>query len=74
VLLLATWVDEDSRGRPEVERPSFDIGLFMYLIWIFYLPWYLLRTRGPKGWLWIAGLFTAAFLGAILQLLIYAAT
>jgi hypothetical protein len=73
VLLLATWVDEDSRGRPEVERPSFDIGLFMLLIWIFYLPWYLLRTRGRKGWLWIAGLFTAAFLGWILQVLIYAA-
>src|SRR4030095_15647917 len=74
VLLLATWVDEDSRGRSEVDRPSFDIGLFMCLIWILYLPWYLLRPRGPKGWLCIAGLFALAFLGAILQLLIYAAT
>lgn len=73
-LLLAIWVEEDSRGRPEVDRPSLDLGLFMYLIWIFYLPYYLLRTRGSRGWFWIAGLFALAFLGAILQLLIYAAT
>lgn len=71
-LLLACWVEEDSRGRPEVYRPSFDIGLFIYLIWILYLPFYLLRTRGKRGWLWILGLFSLAFLGAILQLAIYA--
>jgi hypothetical protein len=72
-LLLAIWVEADSRGRSDVERPSLDIGLFMYLIWFLYLPWYLLRTRGAKGWLWMAGLFALAFLGPILQLLIYAA-
>lgn len=74
VLLLAIWIDEDSRGRPEVERPSFDIGLFMLLIWIFYLPWYLLRTRGRKGWFWIAGFLALVFLSTILQLAIYAAS
>lgn len=73
-LLLAIWVEEDSRGRLEADRPSLDLGLFLYVIWIVYLPWYLLRTRGPRGWLWIAGLFALAFLGAILQLLIHAAT
>lgn len=73
-ILLATWVDEDSRGRQEVERPSFDLGMFIFLIWILYLPWYLLRTRGAKGWLWIAGLLALAFLGPILQLLIYVAS
>jgi hypothetical protein len=73
-LLLAIWIDEDSRGRPEVDRPSFDLGLITYLAWIFYLPYYLLRTRGSRGWLWIAGLFALAFLGAILRLLIHAAT
>lgn len=73
-ILLATWVNEDSRGRQDVERPSFDLGMFMCLIWILYLPWYLLRTRGAKGWLWIAGLLALAFLGPILQLLIYAAS
>ena len=73
-LLLAMWIDDDSRGRPEVTRPSFDLGLFICLIWILYLPWYLLRTRGPRGWLWIAGLLLLVFLGPILQMLIYAAT
>jgi hypothetical protein len=73
-LLLAIWVDEDSRGRPEVTWPSFDMGFFISLIWILYLPWYLLRTRGPRGWLWIAGLLGLVFLGPILQWLIYAAS
>jgi hypothetical protein len=71
--LLAAWVDEDSRGREDVALPSFDLGMFVFLIWILFLPWYLLRTRGAKGWLWIAGLFTLAFLGPVLRLLIYAA-
>jgi hypothetical protein len=73
-LLLAIWVDADSRDRPEVDQPSFDVGLFVCLIWIVYLPWYLLRTRGSKGWLWIGGLCALVFLGTILQWLIYAAT
>lgn len=72
--LLAFWVEEDSRARPDVYRPSFDIGLFIYLIWIFYLPFYLLRTRGAHGWVWIVSLFSLAFLGSILQLAIYAAS
>jgi hypothetical protein len=45
----------------------------VFLIWILVLPWYLLRTRGRKGWLWIAGLFALAFLGPVVQLLIYVA-
>lgn len=73
-LLLAFWVEADSKGRPEVYRPSFDMGLFIYLIWIVYLPFYLLRTRGTRGWLWIAGLLSLAFLGMILQWAIYTAT
>ena len=68
--MLAFWVDEDSKGRPEVYRPSFDIGLFIYLIWIIYLPYYLLRTRGRRGWLWICGLLAIAFSGTLLQLVV----
>jgi len=47
--LLAIWVEEDSRGRPDVGLPSLDLGLFMFLMWFLFLPWYLLRTRGPNG-------------------------
>ena len=70
-LLLAAWLYEDSRGREDVALPSFDLGMFVFLIWILLLPWYLLRTRGKMGWLWIAGLLTLAFLGPVLQLLLY---
>jgi hypothetical protein len=73
-LLLAFWVDEDSRDRAEVYRPTFDMGLFICLVWIIYLPFYLLRTRGARGWLWITGLLSLAFMGTILQWVIYAAS
>jgi hypothetical protein len=46
------------------------MALFLYLVWLVYLPYYLLRTRGRQGWLWIVGLFGLAFLGTIFQLLI----
>ena len=73
VFLLAFWVDEDSRGRAEIYRPSFDIGFFMMLIWVLYLPYYLVRTRGSQGWVWIVGLFSLAYLGTILKWIVYAA-
>jgi hypothetical protein len=69
--LLAIWVQEDSRGRRDVSLPSLDLALFMFLMWFVLVPWYLLRTRGRRGWLWIAGLFAAAYLAALLQLLIF---
>jgi hypothetical protein len=72
--MLAFWVDTDSKNRAEVYRPSFDFGLFIYLVWLIYLPYYLLRTRGRKGWFWIVGLFVLASLGTILQWLTYAVT
>jgi hypothetical protein len=72
--MLAFWVDEDSKRRPEFDRPSFDIGLFMYLAWLVYLPYYLLKTRGRNGWLWILGFLLLGFLGALLQLAVYAAS
>lgn len=72
-VLLAAWVEEDSRGREDVQLPSFDLGMFVFLIWILFVPWYLVRTRGAKGWLWTAGLLALAFLGSVLQLLIHVA-
>jgi hypothetical protein len=73
-VMLAFWVDEDCRGRAEIYRPSFDLGLFINLVWIFYLPFYLLKTRGKKGWLWIIGGFLLVYLGTILQWVVYAAS
>lgn len=72
--MLAFWVDEDSKPRRQIDRPSFDIGLFIYLAWIIYLPYYLLKTRGRAGWLYIVGLLVLAFLGVLLQWVVYAAS
>ena len=72
--LLAFWVDTDSRGRLEIYRPSFDIGFFMFLMWIFYLPYYLVRTRGRRGWLWLFGLILLAYMGTLMQWVVYAAS
>jgi hypothetical protein len=69
--LLVTWLYIDSENRPEIYRPSFDYGLFVFAAWVFYLPYYLIRTRGRSGWLWVLGLAVLAFLGPLLQLAIY---
>src|SRR5262245_51110467 len=61
--LLAFWVDADSRDRSTIYRPSFDLGFFMFIAWIFYLPYYLIRTRGRLGWLWLLGLGVLVYLG-----------
>src|SRR5688572_24702238 len=62
-ILTACWVDADSHDRPDIYRPSFDFGFFIYLAWIVYLPYYFVRTRGNHGWLWILGLAGLALLG-----------
>jgi hypothetical protein len=72
--LLAFWVDTDSRGRDNIYRPSFDLGLFIFLVWVLYLPYYLIRTRGRLGWFWLLGLCVLGYLGLLLQWAIYAAS
>lgn len=71
--LLAFWVDADSRDRSNIYRPSFDLGFFIFIVWIFYLPYYLIRTRGRLGWLWLLGLGVLVYLGTLLQWAVYAA-
>jgi hypothetical protein len=69
--LVVTWLYVDSKNRSEIYKPSFDYGLFVFVAWLFYLPYYLVRTRGRAGWLWGVGFIVLAFLGPLLQLLIY---
>jgi hypothetical protein len=38
----------------------------MGLAWLLNFPFYVLCTRGAKGWFWIAGSLSLAFLGFIL--------
>jgi len=69
--LLVFWIDADSQGRSDVYRPSFDFGFFVYVAWIFYLPYYLIRTRGRVAWLWLIGLMGLVFLESLLQFIVY---
>jgi hypothetical protein len=66
--LLTFWMGADSKDRGKVWVPSFDVGLFMYVIWFLYLPYYLIRTRGRRGWVRILGLLGLVLLGTLLQL------
>ncbi len=53
-LLVAMWIEADSRGNPKVYRP-YDFAFLMYLVWPLYLPYYLVRTRGTWGLAWLMG-------------------
>lgn len=47
IVLVAMWVQDDSRGK-DFDKP-FDFGLFLYLFLPFLLPYYLIKTRGFEG-------------------------
>jgi len=69
-LLLALWVDVDSRDHRQVGR-SFDYGLLVLVFLVPYLPYYLWRTRGAAGLLMCAGFLGLFLMGFLVQLLIY---
>ena len=57
------WLRDDSRKRGV--GWVFDMGLFLYIIWPFFMPYYLLKTRGGKGLLVILA-FGVVYVGALL--------
>jgi hypothetical protein len=57
------WLRDDSRKRGV--GWVFDMGLFLYIAWPLFMPYYLLKTRGAKGLLVILG-FAAVYVGALL--------
>jgi len=69
-LLLALWVDVDSRDHRQVGR-SFDYGFLVLVFLVPYLPYYLWRTRGAAGLLMCAGFLGLFLMGFLVQLLIY---
>ena len=71
-ILLALWIEEDSRGRPNVYRP-FDFSFLIYFTSIIYAPYYLWRTRGMRGAAASLGLVVLPFLGTLLAMVIYVA-
>jgi len=70
-LVLALWVDTDSKDYPQVYRP-YEYGYLVLLYWIPYLPFYLWRTRGPAvGMLMLVGFVGLWFLGYLVQWVLY---
>jgi hypothetical protein len=66
------WLREDSRRRGV--GWVFDMGLFLYIAWPVFMPYYLLKSRGAKGLLTMLafiGVYVGAYLaGALLYILL----
>lgn len=60
--IIGWWLLNDSKERG-VEW-VLDMGLFLYIAWSFFMPYYLLKTRGAKGLLVVFG-FAAVYAGAL---------
>jgi hypothetical protein len=70
VWIVGWWLRRDSqqRGIPWL----YDMGMFLYILWPFIMPYYLLKSRGTRGLLvvlgyvvaWLGGYFAGVF-GAV---------
>lgn len=60
--VVGWWLRRDSRALGVVW--VFDMGLFLYIAWPVIMPYYLLKTRGAKGFLAILA-FAGAYVGAL---------
>ena len=72
LLLLIVWVDLDCRRRKDIYRP-FEFGFLVFVFWLPYLPYYLLRTRRALGLLWLLGFLMLFYAGYFFQWLVYLA-
>lgn len=70
LVLLVLWVDLDCRERKNIYRP-FEFGFLVFLFWLPYLPYYLLRTRRAWGLLWLLGFALLFYAGNWLQWIVY---
>lgn len=70
LVLLVLWVDLDCRERKNIYRP-FEFGFLVFLFWLPYLPYYLLRTRRAWGLLWLLGFALLSYSGYWLQWIVY---
>jgi hypothetical protein len=63
IWIIGWWLMTDSRKRGV--KCVFDMGLFLYLAWPFFMPYYLVKTRGVKG-LWVILGFAGVFVGSMI--------
>jgi len=70
IWLLGWWLRRDSRPRsiPRV----YDMGMFLYFLWPFMMPYYLLKTRGTRGLLVLVGFVVASLGGRLVGVIIAA--
>lgn len=70
--LVWWWLVTDCRATG-VTWPM-DLGMFLYMGWIFILPYYLFKTRGLKAVIGIAsfvGIFVAGWLTAAIVIVVF---
>lgn len=71
IVILVLWVNEDSKQHKEIYRP-FEFGFLVFVFYIFYVPYYLIKTRGAiKGALFLVALTLFYKLGWLLQWLVF---
>ena len=63
IWLVGWWLRRDSRLLSI--SSVYDLGLFLYFLWPFIMPYYLLKTRGARGLLVVLG-FAVAYIGGLL--------
>jgi len=68
--VMGWWLRTDSRKRAVAS--VYDMGFFLYIAWPVVMPYYLLKTRGTKGLLFILAFIGALVGGVILGLVLSA--
>ena len=60
--ILGWWMRRDSRLR---DIPwIYDMGMFLNILWPLIMPYYLLKSRGARGLLYVFG-FAGAYIGGL---------
>jgi hypothetical protein len=67
--IVGWWLLTDSRKR---DIPwIFDIGFFLSIAWPFVIPYYLLKTRGSKGLLFIFAFISTYVAALVVGIILY---
>lgn len=61
--LMGGWITDDNKQHGV--KWVYDLGFFLYLAWIFIIPFYLFKTRGLKAFITVF-YFIGIFLGTYL--------
>lgn len=57
VWLVGWWLRRDNRLQNLTS--VYDLGMFLYILWPFIMPYYLVKTRGARGLLVVLGFLVA---------------